>query len=639
MPVPNSDTVAAASFDAPGLPGSHSPLIEYGPDVNGNVPPPPVYMPTPAGMNNGLGEAESLGAAQELGLLWIHASGYDGPYLPEPALTSELSPQPESTIDFHRIAIQARRNRVNTSGYVWLDDDMLNIYGYNDLLEQHNLELRTRGLQTTMLPPLPRIVGGYQYVQTDERILPSMGMFLGWTVGGLPELSQPYLANHLRIAHPHNRNGSADPVHRSPVHDNSPYLGVPFDWMYTERSLRKDRFFTSGPSNGFHSFGALTQADMPSPSLEHFSIMGYNHNVATAMRQQNHMNPPGADFNVFQELVKRPELVIIFAKHLRVQELLILYSMSKPFYHIVSSRITTVVMAQALIRAPDSARCFPFRCYEKLCIPDPGMRPHPIPERAMAGELRKVPSFRWLRMICYREMVCHEIMSIMAEDGVGIPAQCQPVLKKIWLLMDIPDNIRRIGLVQNSDIFTDDDLFFALVFFVKMDMRFTDPVTGSGRDGMRRLMMAQPGLTVFWRSLKRLTLRCKLDVVRLFVRWKHEPTAMEAGKTIFGIPPEQVGTLQYEGWGETGSRVLLQRPDELILMESLRRNLKLEESYTDMFLWGYVNPRTLRNLPIPIPRRRLPRLEGMEDILAQSQERANILKRVSTRVLTPKETP
>ncbi|PGH11920.1 hypothetical protein AJ79_04612 [Helicocarpus griseus UAMH5409] len=326
-------------------------------------------------------------------------------------------------------------------------------------------------------------------------------------------------------------------------------------------------------------------------------------------------------FNIFEEFLKRPELTLFLAKHLRVQELLILYRISKQFHNIVNARFTTVIKAQAQLRAAESAKIFPPRCYAKLCIPDPGFRPHPVAARAVRGEARKVPSFRWLLMVCFREMVCHEIITILAEDGVPVPDRCASTMKKIWFLMDIPDNARRIGLVQNPEIFTDADLFFATLFFVKLDMRFTDPVTGSGKDGMRRLLLSQPSLSMLWRALKRTALISKLDVMKLFARWKYQPRPDQRGMSIFGIPPNEIGIVQYEGWGRTGSRVLLQRPDELLLKESIRRGLELQQRYTDMFLWGYINPATLQNYPPVLRQRELERLEGLEELLIPVEDR------------------
>ncbi|EEP79063.1 predicted protein [Uncinocarpus reesii 1704] len=402
----------------------------------------------------------------------------------------------------------------------------------------------------------------------------------------------------------------------------------------TPRSFRPHRLMFRGPSNGYRSFGDLVQVDMPSPSLEHFSITKFSRTASEYGRTSAHQQCEPR-FSVFQELLKRPELIITLAGHLRVQELLILYRICKPFHNIINQRYTTVILSQALRRAPESAKIFPFRCYSKLCIDDPGQRPHPIAQRAAVGHHRKVPSFRWLLMICFREMACHEIRMIMAEDGTPLPEQCESVMKKIWFVMDIPDSTRRIGTIQNREIFTDADIFFATLLFVKMDMRFTDPVTGSGRDGMRRMLLSQPSLSAFWKTLKRTALTSKMDAVKMFVRWKWQPPARLTGQPIFDIPAHEIGIMQFEGWGRTGSRVCLQRPDDIILKESIHRRLNLQAHYTDMFLWGYVNPRSLQDIP-PIPERRnLERLEGMEELLVPDEDKRNkgIGKPVSERVV------
>ncbi|KAK2736878.1 hypothetical protein FQN55_001373 [Onygenales sp. PD_40] len=385
-----------------------------------------------------------------------------------------------------------------------------------------------------------------------------------------------------------------------------------------------DHFLPRGEHKSSMHSGGYGQVRKPSNDISHLP-------TAKRRRINNHQeqnvgfpiveNQKRETFSIFQEFLKKPELTLILAKHLRIQELLILYRTSKGFHDIVNMRFTTVVMAQAHARAPQSAKIFPFRCYAKLCIEDPALRPHPVTERAAAGEARKVPSFRWLQMICFREMVCHQIITILAEDGVPVPDRCESTMKKIWFLMDIPDNARRVGMVMNKKIFTDEDLFFATLFFVKLDMRFTDPVTGSGKDGMRRMLLSQPSLSTLWRTLRRTTLISKLDVMKMYARWKYQPRADQRGQSIFGIPPEEVGIMQYQGWGRTGNGIRLQRPDELLLKESIRRKLELQTKYTDMFLWGYINPRTMENFEPVTRRRELESLEGLEKDLIPREDR------------------
>ncbi|EEH33289.2 hypothetical protein PAAG_04342 [Paracoccidioides lutzii Pb01] len=376
---------------------------------------------------------------------------------------------------------------------------------------------------------------------------------------------------------------------------------------------------TSSESRSYcRRVGERTQSNMPLSSLSRFPICtNRQFQRGTRIGAHRHEN----SFNIFQEFLKRPDMVLVLAHHMRVQELLILYRVSRDFHNIINSRFRTVIQAQATLRAPQSAEIFPPRCYAKLCNSDPGLRPHPVASRAAWGEVRKVPSFRWLLMVCYREMVCHQIITILAEDGVPVPDRCESVIKKIWFLMDIPDNARRIALVQNREIFTNADIFFAVLFFVKLDMRFTDPVTGSGKDGMRRMLLSQPSLTLLWRTLKRTALVSKLQVMKTFARWKYEPPPMFRGMSVFGVPADQVGTLQYQAWGRTANRVRLQRPDELLLKESVRRQMSLHRNYSDMFFWGYLNPRTMQNYP-PVTRdRELKAFDGLEEVLVPVEER------------------
>ncbi|KAI5281159.1 hypothetical protein KEM54_003400 [Ascosphaera aggregata] len=439
-----------------------------------------------------------------------------------------------------------------------------------------------------------------------------------------------------------------------------PRLGEPVQLSRIPRSIDPLRLRNRGHSDGFTSFGERASVDMPGASLEHFSLSkrrrsdeddyygvdgdddgdedGDDENEGGGRpraARRRARNDPNLSESILVRIMKHPELAIFLARFLRVQDLISLYAISRDFHGIVNHRFTTVVMSQALKRAPESARIFPFRCYATLCQEDPAERPHPLPRRAIVGDVRTVPTFRWLKMICFREMVVHQIMVMMAEDGVPVPGECRTAIKKLWLLMDIPDNLRRIGLIQNDKIFSDQDLFFATMFFIKLDMRFTDPLTGSGTDGMKRMLLSQPSLSYLWRALRRTILVSKLDVIRMFVRWKYVPEESERDQTIFGIPPEEVGIVQYEAWGKSTSRIPLQRPDELVMKESIRRGLKLHKKYTDMFLWGYVNPNTFENLGPQVLERSLGRLEGLEKELIPPQDRKKVIpeKQVSFRVI------
>lgn len=304
----------------------------------------------------------------------------------------------------------------------------------------------------------------------------------------------------------------------------------------------------------------------------------------------NDENQSNQEFNVLRAIIRHPQLVFHFASYLRVQELLSLYAISKEFHAMINTHLMTVILSQAIKKAPHSARIFPFRCYRKLCVSDP------ISSRnsAITGETRLVPSFRWLRMVFWRESVVNKILKLMAHDGVGLPKHCELVIKKLWFLMDIPDNGRRIGTIQNRRLWSDMDLFFATLFLIKLDVRFTHPISGVGRNGMRHLLMAQPSLTLLWKVLKRTALQDSHETLKAFVRWKYQPSPGEVDQYIFGVAPDEVGKLQYEGYGKGSSTVKLQRPDELILKECVRRGLDMQQHYFDMFNWQYKVPPAMR---------------------------------------------
>lgn len=291
-------------------------------------------------------------------------------------------------------------------------------------------------------------------------------------------------------------------------------------------------------------------------------------------------------FNVFQALLDRPELTFEFAKHLDVEDLVSLYAISKDFNSMVNSRFTAMILSQSLGKAAESSRTFLFKCYRNLCMHDPAARPN----LEIAGLARHVPSFRWLRMILFREKVVDGIIACLAAEGHRLPKRASLVIKKIWFLMDIGDNIRRIGLMHNKTFWEDRDLYVATSFFIKLDMLLTDPIDGNGETRLRKMLLAQRSLSTLWKVLKREQMRTQYEMMQMFVRWKYRPAQEDQGTSICGVPAKEIGTLQLEGWGP-GPAVLL-RPDEVIMREAMRRKMDLHEKYIDMMLWGYIDKKT-----------------------------------------------
>lgn len=294
------------------------------------------------------------------------------------------------------------------------------------------------------------------------------------------------------------------------------------------------------------------------------------------------------EFNLFQAIVGHPHLMLYVSKYLGVEELISVYAISRDFHDTIKAHSTTVIIYQAMRTAPTSAKIFPFRCYRRLCMADPRGE---LDEDGI-GEVRLVPSFRWLRMICWREEIAHRIVTMMVSNGASLPKQCETVIKKIWFLMDIPDNQRRIGTIQNPELWGFSDLFFATLFVLKLELLCTNPLTAEGRNGMRRLLMAQPSLSLLYHMLNGTALKDKFEVIQAYIHWKGTLGPEDEGQFLFEIPVDEIGKLQYEGYGVGDRGVKLQRPDDLIQKECMRRGFDMRQNYFHIICWASGRPDT-----------------------------------------------
>ncbi|KAE8553263.1 hypothetical protein EYB25_004645 [Talaromyces marneffei] len=278
-------------------------------------------------------------------------------------------------------------------------------------------------------------------------------------------------------------------------------------------------------------------------------------------------------FNVFQALQQHVHIFFHFVTCLDVDTLVSLYAISKDLHNMVNTTNTAVILAQAMHYAPKAASIFPFRCYRKLCNDDPRVNLD-----VTRGQSRLIPSFRWLRMVHWRDQIAHKIVSLLNEEGLYLPVQGETAIKKIWFLMDIPDNQRRLATIQNPELWSTADLFYSCMFFMRIDMRCTDPLATRAHGNIRRMLMAQPSMTMLCRVLERKFLLNKHEAMQTYVRWKF--TARDGQQPrVFDVPQEELGLLQYEGYGKEGSRAKLQRPDELVVKECVRRGMNMETAF------------------------------------------------------------
>ena len=310
-----------------------------------------------------------------------------------------------------------------------------------------------------------------------------------------------------------------------------------------------------------------------------------------------------APFSIFLTLLNYAELTLEVAKNLDIDDLISLYAISRDFHRLVNARFTAMITAQWFTKASESGRTFIHRCYKNLCMRDPARRVN----ETKPSELRYVPSFRWLRMVLYRERVVDDILQCLRDDGHCISARATLTLKKIWFTMDISDNARRVGLMHNVEFWTASDLFFATMFFLKVDMFLTDPSTGNGEMGLRKMLLGQRSLSTLLRVMKREELQTQLELLRMIVRYSYEPD-QHRDLPILGVPPKEIGKLQYEGWGVKETKFI--QIDELVMREAIRRKMNMQQWYIEMLIWGYVHKQTFQDIWTPAKQAPKPKAEA-----------------------------
>ncbi|KAL8667786.1 MAG: hypothetical protein Q9202_000250 [Teloschistes flavicans] len=294
-------------------------------------------------------------------------------------------------------------------------------------------------------------------------------------------------------------------------------------------------------------------------------------------------NPGG----IFNRLLEYPELVFETIRHLSIPDLISLYAISKDFHALADSHFTPMILDHARVLAPESARIFPFRCYRSLCIRDPAQRRN---EAKAHFEVRFVPSFRWLQMIIFREGVVEDIVACLEEESLMLPAATTLTIKKMWFTIDIPTNRQRGQLMHNPAFWTEQDLYLATLFVMKLDMLLTCPFTGEGDLGLRRMLLGQRSLSTLAAVMKREEMRNEYEMLQMILRFDH---AMDDAQRalhlpMFGVPFDQIGKLQYEGWG-ANEGVLFQQIDDLLMLECARRGLDMPAHYLDMVFYGFVD--------------------------------------------------
>ncbi|KAK5116253.1 hypothetical protein LTR62_008580 [Meristemomyces frigidus] len=384
-------------------------------------------------------------------------------------------------------------------------------------------------------------------------------------------------------------------------------------------------------------------------------------------------------FSVLNAILRNGDLLKHLVGCLPIPALITLYATSKPFHYLFNGAYAAFIRENMRTWAPGSDSIYPWRCYQDLCIKDPRIRQKSSWKgqdvKKKYEDLRNVPSIRWLQMVAWRYAICKDILIQLATKGLRCPAGTLDALRRMWFVMDLPLNAHRIALMRSEAYITKTTIFRATLFFLKVDMFFTDPtgprvpgnaanmdlavylpeLQGCGFTGvaLRKLLMAGKHFTALWRVLHGWNPDSKapiqpmnrLDLLKLWVRHKYHlpddsPDHVKR-QSIMGIPWNEVGTASLERTGvsitelPTGMpsialnpsissiqmqtthtdqqllyphrkylilptqkpREVLLRPDELVMREGIRRQLRLHETWARSMLWGFCDDLG-RNLPV-----------------------------------------
>lgn len=293
------------------------------------------------------------------------------------------------------------------------------------------------------------------------------------------------------------------------------------------------------------------------------------------------------DFEFASSLASDPRLEIRVLQFLSIKDIYKMCAVSRRFDQFAKDNSNLIASAMSKKVHPYTYKIFEHACYKRCHVLD----------RSPQGISPK-PTLIWLNLLCSRANIVQEITYLFSKRGFQLIPRCEIVLSKIWFLMDIPDNTRRIWTITNRNLWTDSDIFHGIFLLAQIESCFTGHGTGASPQGLRRLLMAQKNLTMLRDALKSTDLVSHYQVMKSFIRWKYKVRPHERFMNLFGVPYGEVGSLQYEYYHNVNS-TKLQRPDELILRECTARQLDIFKMYCGIYVQTkHTDPRLARKFGI-----------------------------------------
>ncbi|KAK5747125.1 hypothetical protein LTR17_000258 [Elasticomyces elasticus] len=292
-------------------------------------------------------------------------------------------------------------------------------------------------------------------------------------------------------------------------------------------------------------------------------------------------------FSLFNAFLHDNDLLMQLVSYLNIPSLISFYAISKPFHYLFNGSYIAFILANMRTWAPGADMIYPWRYYAPICIKDPRLRQKSSAVgkdvKLKYQDMRDIPSLRWLQMVIWRQGVCKDMLIQLAAQGLRCPPGTLDAIRRMWFIMDFPLNSQRVSLMRSEEYISKATISRATMFFLKVDMAFTDPVgpvyavngphtnplvhlpqwqnTGLVGCSLRALLTAERHFTPLWRVLRGV---CpdpeepmlpieRLDILRLWIRHKYhlpEDTPEHVKhQSIFGVPWHEVGTAGMERTG------------------------------------------------------------------------------------------
>ncbi|KAK0282600.1 phosphoribosylformylglycinamidine synthase [Friedmanniomyces endolithicus] len=292
-------------------------------------------------------------------------------------------------------------------------------------------------------------------------------------------------------------------------------------------------------------------------------------------------------FSMLDAFMRDNDLLVQLISYFPIPSIIDLYSISRGFHFLFNGSYLAFVLANMRTWAPNADKIYPWRWSPSLCQKDPRLRQ----KSSAVGkdveikyqDMRDTPTLKWLQMVVWRQGVCKDMLIQLATKGLRCPPGTLDAISRMWFVMDMPLNTQRVALVRNEEYISNKTIFNATLFFLKVDMSFTDPegplypINGPGMNpavhlpqlqntglvgcSLRALLTAERHFTSLWRVLRGV---CpdpdepmfpieRLDVLRLWIRHKYRvpDDTLEHVKrqSILGIPWQEVGVASLERTG------------------------------------------------------------------------------------------